>query len=60
MDHFNLTNIHRYVDGVQHIVVLAKIDNGQLIAAYSEGAFKPHSISSKRGLLFNLTQQRVF
>ncbi len=60
MDSLNPTNLHRYIDGHSHILVLIRTDIGQLIGAYSEGAFKSKVMSNKRGMLLNLTSGRVF
>lgn len=60
MDLYNTTNIHRYIDGIPHLLILIKTDHGQLIAAYSEGAFKAKTISNKDGMLINITSTRVF
>lgn len=57
---YNTTNIHRYIDGIPHLLILIKTDHGQMIAAYSEGAFKTKTISNKDGLLINITNARVF
>lgn len=60
MDHYNTTNIHKYVDGIPHLALIIRTDHGELIAAYSEGAFKAKAISNRDGLLINLTNQKVF
>lgn len=60
MDYYNTTNIHRYIDGLPHLLFLIRVENGQVIAAYSQGAFKAKTISNRDGLLINLNNQKVF
>jgi hypothetical protein len=60
MDYYNTTNIHRYIDGLPHILFIIRTENGQIIAAYSQGAFKAKTLSNRDGLLINLNNRKVF
>lgn len=60
MDYYNTTNIHRYIDGLPHLLFLIRTENGQIIAAYSQGAFKAKTLSNRDGLLINLNNHKVF
>jgi hypothetical protein len=60
MDYYNTVNIHKYIDGLPHLLLLIRTEHGQAIAAYSQGAFKPKTISNRDGLLINLNSQKVF
>ena len=60
MDNYNTANIHRYIDGLPHLLFLIYTENGQTIAAYSQGAFKAKTLSNRDGLLINLNNRKIF
>ena len=58
----NPINFHEYVDGVPFVLVLLKLDNGEIIGAYSE---KPMDKEDKgdlenNGLLFNIDRSKYY
>ena len=61
MDLENMNNFHAYFDQISHIVLVAKMDNGQIIAAYTQPPFqKQLNVDYKPGLMFGVKNQRVF
>lgn len=59
-DTLNKTNFHKYVDGIQNLVVIIKLANGNFLAAYTEDSFQPKKTSQGEGLIISLTRQEVF
>lgn len=59
-DPLNKTNFHQYIDQIPNILVIIKLQNGFLTAAYSEGAFVPRVQSDKDGLIFSVTNRKVY
>lgn len=59
-DHINNANMHRYIDGHPHLMILIKTEKGFYIGAYSHGAFRHRSISNQFGLLISFNNQLVF
>ena len=39
-DPLNFNNFHHYVDGYTHLVLIAKLMNGKMVAGYSAGMLK--------------------
>lgn len=39
LDPLNTVNFHKYIDGKEQIVVLIKLRNGNVLGAWSQGAF---------------------
>lgn len=60
IDELNRTNFHKYIDNEDNFVLVVKINSGQYVAAYSEGALIPKKNSSKDGLIISLTNQKYF
>ena len=59
-DRFNHTNIHRYIDGHPYIIFLIKTEKGNCLGAYSQGVFKPNSITNLPGFLISFNSSTVF
>ena len=62
MDILNKNNPHYYIDGISNILLIAKIQNGQIIVAYSEPAFEKNmgNIKGKLGLIIGLGNRKIF
>ena len=59
-DPLSSTNIHRYIDNRENLVLIIKLINGYCIAGYYEGVFKPKTLANKQGLIISLTNQKVY
>jgi len=59
-DSLNKSNFHKYIDNKVQIVVLVKLINGYIVGAWSEGSFQPKMVSEKDGLIFSLTNRKIF
>ncbi len=62
MDLQNKNNLHNYIDGIPNIVFIAKMQNGQIILAYSEPAFSKQmgNINYRPGIMLGLRNRKVF
>ena len=61
-DPLKKVNFHNYIDMHPHLLVLVKLTNGRLVAAYSEDPINPDKtiLASHGGLLLSLTERRAF
>lgn len=61
MDPQNKNNLHNYIDGKPNIVLIAKMENGQTIIAYSEVAFqkKMGNIDKRPGMILGLLNKKI-
>ena len=59
-DPLSSTNVHRYIDFKEHIVLVIKLASGFCIAGYYQGAFKPKTVANKEGLILSLTHGKVY
>ncbi len=59
-DTLNKTNFHKYIDNQEQLVIIIKLLNGFMLAAWTEGSFTPKMSSKKDGLIFSLTNRKVF
>ena len=55
-DDRNLLNFHEYVDGVDNYVVLTKLENDNLIAAYSQNKLDQHVANNGPSFISSLTR----
>lgn len=62
MDLQNKNNLHNYIDDTPNIVLIVKMQNGQIILAYSEPAFikKMGNINYRPGMMLGLRNRKVF
>ena len=58
-DPLNKVNFHRYIDSIDHLLVIIKTKYGAYTAAYSEGGFEKKALD-KDGLLISLNQKKFF
>ena len=59
-DPLNKNNCHKYVDNHPHILVVARLTNGRIMAAFSEDPISPDVAATQNGLLLSLTDRRTF
>ena len=59
-DPLNTTNIHRYIDLKEHIVLVIKLINNYCIAGYYQGAFRPKVHADRQGLIMSLENRKVY
>ena len=60
MDPLNTTSFHKYIDTIPDIVLVVKTKTGLFFGAYSESSFHPDQMADRQGIIFSLSQQKVF
>lgn len=57
----NKVNFHNYIDGIPNVVFITKLENGRIVAAYTEAPFQKGTDSTgKMGLMFELKTRKLF
>ena len=59
-DPLNQTNYHKYIDEHKNICVVLRLKNGRLLSAYSVSPVSSDTIANEGGLVFSLTERKVF
>lgn len=59
-DTLNRVNFHKYIDNHDQLVVLIKLENGNVLGAWCEGSFSPQMNSDKDGIIFSFTNRKIF
>lgn len=59
-DLFNKNNIHEYIDQREQLVVIVRLVNGFTFGAWTEGSFRSKEVSKRDGLIFSVTNRKVF
>ena len=59
-DPLNKTNCHEYIDNHSHLLAVARLTNGRLIAAYSEDPISSKEMATGGGLILSLSEEKLF
>ena len=59
-DPLNPTSFHKYIDGVEDIVLVVRTEKGFVFASYSEAAVGPGRVADRGGVLLSLSNRLVF
>ena len=59
-DALNPTSFHKYIDNVPDIVLIVCTESENYIGGFSESPFHSKETASKGGIIFSLTQKKVF
>jgi len=60
MDPLNTASFHKYIDTIPDIVLVVKTKTGQFFGAYSESSFHPEQMADRQGIIFSISQEKVF
>ena len=58
----NPTSFHEYVDGVSCVLIILKLDNGEIIGVFSEKSLTKEDEGNlaNNGLLFNVDRKKYY
>ena len=58
----NPTNFHEYVDGIPCVLIILKLDNGEIIGVFSEKPLTKENEGNleNNGLLFNIDRKKYY
>lgn len=59
-DPLNKVNFHHYFDKHEHICLVVRLKNGRIVSGYSADAFASNGRAMAGGLIFSLTESKVF
>ena len=59
-DPLNKNNFHNYIDNHPHILALARLTNGRIVAAYSEDPISHGGGASSGAMVMSVTEKKAF
>lgn len=54
---YDVSNFHSYLDDIDNYAIILKLENGSLVAAFSEAPLNQHINNTGKGLIASLTNK---